>query len=281
MKNGMKNARKICFGILSSQSAVRMGRWSWLAVLFMMLAACASAPERSAQATSAELAEDSMDWYHEGLHWTRTAAEYRAVLEQTYTLAAQRLETLAEGREPGTWAISADADETLVSNSQYDFEVKQRGQQFSRDSWYAWVERREAPALPGAVDFTRRVKELGGVVAIVTNRDTAICGATADNLRQVGIAFDIVLCREGDSEKEPRWEALAQGTAGQWPEAQLGADAAPGPVEILMWVGDNIGDFPHLDQSYRHSDGDLSEFGDRYFALPNPMYGSWEDNPKK
>ena len=245
----------------------------------LLLVACAGTPP--AAEPMSQTADDSQDWYSEALHWTRTSAEHRAILEQTFKLAAQRIEVLAAGRAPGTWAIAADADETLVDNSQYDLEVKRAGEEFNTESWHAWVRREAAPALPGAVAFIDRVKALGGVVAVVTNRRTEVCAPTARNLKDVGIAFDVVLCREEDGQKEPRWDAVAAGQTTEWPEAQFSDAGAPGPVEILMWLGDNIGDFPDLDQSARQQPGELEGFGDRFIALPNPMYGSWEDNPKQ
>ena len=219
--------------------------------------------------------------FHEGLHWSRNAAEHRAVFEQTYALAYERLLELADGKETGTWAVSLDADETLVDNSLYEVEINQRGESFSQESWGEWVQRRAAPALPGAVEFTAKVKAMGGVVAVVTNRRFYNCEATADNLRQAGIHFDVAMCRVDERDKEPRWDALAAGTTAGWKDAQKGSDLDFGPVEVLLWLGDNIGDFPHLDQEIRNRPEPLSEFGDRFFVLPNPMYGSWEDNPKQ
>ncbi len=265
--------------IMFTAPQAHLSRLSILIVAISLLSGCATVP--SSSDIAAEPVKDSKDWYTEALHWTRTSAEHRAILEQTFLLATQRIEVLAEGRARGTWAIATDADETLVDNSQYDYEVKSRGEAFNRESWHEWCERRAAPALPGAVAFTRRVKELGGIVAVVTNRDVVVCEATADNLRAVDIVYDIVLCRDGDGEKEPRWDVVAAGRSAQWPAAQLSGDAAPGPVEILMWLGDNIGDFPDLDQSARSQPGVMDDFGVRFFALPNPMYGSWEENPKR
>jgi predicted secreted acid phosphatase len=58
------------------------------------------------------------------------------------------------------------------------------------------------------------------------------------------------------------------------------ADADLPPLEVLMWVGDNIQDFPGLGQNLRMMAGpSYGRFGERYFLLPNPMYGSWESNP--
>ena len=50
-------------------------------------------------------------------------------------------------------------------------------------------------------------------------------------------------------------------------------------MRVLMWVGDNIQDFPTLTQSIRtRDDAAFAEFGEGFVVLPNPMYGSWEKN---
>jgi predicted secreted acid phosphatase len=50
---------------------------------------------------------------------------------------------------------------------------------------------------------------------------------------------------------------------------------------VVAFVGDNIQDFPGLDQSLRRREDEdeaFAAFGARFFVLPNPMYGSWERN---
>jgi len=47
-------------------------------------------------------------------------------------------------------------------------------------------------------------------------------------------------------------------------------------------VGDNITDFPDLDQAIRlEKDPAFADFGRRFIVLPNPMYGSWVGNPRE
>lgn len=250
-----------------------------------LLAACAStkpvsAPEPASTPAPAQSAA-AEEIFHEALQWSRNSAEHRAVYEQIFTVATRHLEELAAGHETGSWAVSIDADETLIDNSTYEVEISQRGETFDQQTWNEWVHREEAPATPGAVTFTAKVKSMGGIVAVVTNRRTHQCAATADNLRKDGIVFDVVLCRLDDGEKEPRWEALSQGTTAQWPDAQFSGKNDYGPLTILMWLGDNIGDFPDHDQETRHREGPMYEYGDKFFILPNPLYGSWESNPKQ
>ena len=46
---------------------------------------------------------------------------------------------------------------------------------------------------------------------------------------------------------------------------------------ILAFIGDNILDFPGLDQRVTTAGEEAyADFGVRFFMLPNPMYGSWQ-----
>jgi len=205
-------------------------------------------------------------------HWARSSAEHDAAYRQIYALATVALEAQVPSFEPGKWAVALDADETVIDNSQYQKEREKACKGFTGESWRAWVERREAKPLPGAQAFLRRVKELGGVVAIVTNRDAEHCPATMDNFKAMDLPYDLMLCQTDTGEKEPRWRSVENGTAS--PEVP--------PLKIVMWLGDNIGDFPDLDQSLGHQGAEaFRSFGTRFFVLPNPMYGSWQRNPEE
>ncbi len=205
------------------------------------------------------------------VHWTLTAAEHAAVFLQTYVLAAERVEAMANGLGAGRWAVVLDGDETVLDNAEYQRRRARLGQGFTLESWFEWAREERARALPGATAFIHRVQELGGRAVIVTNRDDEICEPTRRNLEALRIEVDLVMCRvNGVSDKEPRFQALETGTA---------APALPA-LRILAWVGDNIEDFPGGTQELRESGpAAFADFGQRFFMLPNPMYGSWERNP--
>lgn len=254
-----------------------MSRHTPCAVLLAVLlsAGCASvtapaptpAPSTPPQETAA--ATPSVP---EAVLWTATAAEHRAAYLQAFRQAAVVLEQLVEGRRPYTWAVSLDADETVLSNVRYEIERASQGLGFDAASWAEWVHREEAAALPGARDFLETVRRLGGHIAIVTNRSESLCPPTAANLRAQRLPYDVVLCKpdDGPSDKTPRWKAVQEGTASQ----QLP------PLELVMWIGDNIHDFPGGSQEWAGGSEDAVRwFGERFFVLPNPMYGSWTDNP--
>ena len=247
-----------------------MPRWLIIIPAACLLTACISVRTQTTSSQAPAVAEPAAAELPKEIRWVRSSAEYRAVLVQTYRLATAALERRAAGREAGTWAVAIDADETLISNSEQSKAAALGAPGSFEEQWDAWVERREAPALPGARGFLRRVHELGGKVAVVTNRRQRHCPQTADNLRAQDLPFDVLLCRGDDRDKRPRWRRVEDGTAS--PDLP--------PLEIVMWLGDNIHDFPGLDQRLRDAGLEATvDFGDRFFVLPNPLYGSWEHNP--
>lgn len=247
------------------------------AVPALLLAACAStvvtAPPTTPPAPPPVTADSVLAAMSPGLHWLRDSSEHRADFLQTYRLAGEILQEMAAGREPGTWAVALDADETVIDNSLYQKEREAIGEGFSRESWNTWTARQEAPPLPGAVEFLERVHALGGTIAIVTNRDEEQCPDTEANFEAYGIPYNVILCRVGgESRKEQRWRSIEDGTSPLGPPGR----------EILMWLGDNIGDFPGQTQDLRLAPPEAYDaFGRRWLVLPNPVYGSWEDNPKQ
>jgi 5'-nucleotidase (lipoprotein e(P4) family) len=204
--------------------------------------------------------------------WAHTSAEYQAIVRQTYTYATQLIRDMIDSRKPGTWAVVLDADETVISNAAFDWELQMRGAEETEENWLAWTKRHEATAMPGVIRFLEQIHRWGGRIAIVTNRFLNECPDTELNFKKHGIPYDVIFCQGSDSEKESRWDAIERGTA------------SPGvpPLEILLWVGDNIRDFPEMDQDLRFKgDESFSLFGTRYLVMPNPMHGSWTDNLPK
>lgn len=247
-----------------------------------VLAACAGAPARTGApaapapptapaaqgATAAVLPKE--------LHWSRDAAEHDALFAQVYRAATERVDRLAAGLPAGGWAVILDADETVLDNSPYYREQsagKLTQPPYDAAGFEAWARRGEAPALPGAAAFITHVNAMGGRAVIVTNRVAAVCDATRENFRRLSLPVAAVLCRPAETgDKNPRFAAVQAGTTG----AGLPA------LRVLVWVGDNILDFPGLTQDVRRQgEAGTADFGSRFFLLPNPMYGSWEQNPPR
>jgi 5'-nucleotidase (lipoprotein e(P4) family) len=203
------------------------------------------------------------------IRWFRTAAEYKALTRQAYAIASEKLPELSRDIAAQSWAVILDADETVLDNSEYQRRRAMLDSGYTEATWAMWVNERAAPPIPGAPEFTRRVHELGGRVAIVTNRADSLCAATRANLQTAGIEADIVLCQTpGASDKNPRFQRVQNGTA------VAGVPA----LAVVAWVGDNILDFPGMTQAMRSDPRAFDQFGKKFFVLPNPMYGSWQSN---
>ncbi|HEY6123117.1 MAG TPA: HAD family acid phosphatase [Steroidobacteraceae bacterium] len=246
-------------------------RWIVFIALFSMACGGArSAPPATAPppiASPAAAAPPARD--PDAIRWVRDAAEYRAAVMQVYRQATARVEAEAAARKAGTWAVVLDADETVISNLTYQVERSRAGLAYSPESWREWVSRRAATPLPGAAAFLARVHDLGGRIAIVTNRRQSECEDTIAVFRLHALQYDAVLCRSdgGPSDKNPRFEAVAAGQT----------TAGAGPLAVVAFVGDNILDFPQASQaSARENAASLDAFGVRFFVIPNPMYGSWQ-----
>lgn len=214
--------------------------------------------------------------------WARTAAELDAIRLGVFQAATRALEErLADpearavgasggSREPLPPAVIADLDETLLDNSRFEAErILQPGGR--QPSWREWVERAEAEALPGALEFLRRADVLGVTVFYVTNRDVTEEPATRRNLQRLGFPLsssaDTVLSRgekEGwGSDKESRRQAITR------------------EYRVLLVLGDDLNDFVsarHLGIRERREliRKTQSHWGRDWFMLPNPLYGSWK-----
>lgn len=246
----------------------RAHRWLFVAAT-VGASGCTQAPKttRPAPAAAQPAAERPLP---NEIRWFRNSAEYRALTQQVYSTAAARLPGLSSGLARSSWAVILDADETVLDNSEYQRRRAVLDSGFTNDSWTQWVNERAAVAVPGAVDFTKFVHAIGGMVVIVTNRSIDVCDATRANLALIGVMPDLLLCQpKGESDKNPRFQRVQNGTA------ESGIPA----LKVVAWVGDNIQDFPNLTQAARDNPAVLAEFGRKYFVLPNPMYGSWQQVP--
>ncbi len=210
------------------------------------------------------------------VRWIRKSSEYFALCVQTYREAQRAVRQTAK-KERKNWVVVLDIDETVLDNSQYQIELFSSGTEFTLDSWAAWVKRREAGTVPGAKAFLDSVRGLGrkAHVAFISNRDVSLDQDTIENMKRLGLFRDgdIMLSKTGkDDTKEVRRQCLTSGA---------GRCAKYGPMPIVALLGDQIRDFmeltkPEQIQELRDSKiADDTLWGQKYFMLPNPMYGDW------
>lgn len=222
---------------------------------------------------------------YDATRWYRDSAERNAQYNQVFSIGLEKVAAKAKQQKlkQNQWGVIMDIDETVLDNSEYEKENILSCQEYSPQSNYAFMERKVSIATPGAHNFTCGVQKLGGKVVLVTNRDgnydDKIQRATIDNLRTAGICFDNVVFANGskDSNKTPRFKAVAAGNY-----ESIVAIHPMKAFKVLAYFGDNIQDFPDITQTdaiKQDPNGSYwQKFGQEYFSLPNPTYGSWERN---
>lgn len=244
-------------------------------------AATASAPAVSHDAASAD---DNLN----AVLWVQTSAEYRALGLQAFRAAADHLDraladrgwdalvaderaNAAGGLAP---AVIMDIDETVLDNSPYQARLVRSGEQFDEVSWAGWVAEEKAAALPGVVEFAREATRRGITIVYISNRAQHLDVATIANLRRVGMPVaspDVFLglgthvegCEQHGSEKNCRRQRIGR------------------QYRVLMQFGDQLGDFVQVLSNTADGRAALMDqhgewFGERWWMLPNPTYGSWE-----
>lgn len=202
--------------------------------------------------------------------WIQRSAEYKALCQQAYNIATERLlaatsRPLAPGEK--RWAIVTDIDETMVDNTANSVYQALRGEDYVQASWDKWCDQADAVALQGAVDFFRRADALGVDIYYISNRNELNRAGTMRNLRALGfpqIDDSHFMLKDKTSDKTARRNKVLE------------------THNILMLLGDNLGDFDHFFDIHDEVVRDqgvvrfAEEFGRRFIVLPNPNYGTWE-----
>jgi 5'-nucleotidase (lipoprotein e(P4) family) len=230
---------------------------------------------------------DKIDNNYNTLKWYRTSAEKKAIYHEVFNNAYDKISTkvINNKLESGNWGIISDIDETVLDNTSYQLENLKTCKKFSPKMFYNSLAKENSPATPGAASFTCKIQQLGGTVIFVTNRDgtfdNTVIPSTINNLKKVGICFDNILFAKGskptDMDKNSRFNAVVNGDYTNM--LRLKNMKA---INIIGYFGDNIQDFPNIYQNKLENtnvnDHIFSQFGNTYFELPNPTYGSWEKN---
>lgn len=197
----------------------------------------------------------------------KASARTSVVLDQGATLSAPRWTDCA-GKPP---AAVFDADETVLLNLGVEELSARHPGPFDEKQWDRW-ERTGAnavAAVPGARDAFARMRAAG--VAIVINSNRVDVGGSIAALKAAGlgdfVAGDTLYLRDagGKSGKDAR-------------RARIAAHYC-----VVAMAGDQLGDFsdlfnaiPSVSDRRRAADSGAiaAMWGDGWFVLPNPVYGS-------
>jgi len=203
--------------------------------------------------------------------WQQSSGEHRALCYQSFALARMLLDRDLRNRgRRQRRAVIVDVDDTVLDNSRYQAaEIKQH---FNYpQGWTEWINRAEATAVPGAVEFLQYANSRGARVFYVTNRKQIEKDGTTRNLKALGfpeVNDETLLVRTDPKSdtKEPRRLAIMS------------------KYHVVLLMGDDLNDFSEAFEKSRTvasridaAEQNKSQFGTHFIVLPNPMYGNWEN----
>jgi acid phosphatase len=230
-----------------------------------------------------------------GVMWAKHAAEYQAVTAQVYAQATRDLPRLladqswnaVPGHEGDTGkppAIILDVDETVVSS--VDFEIDHYP--YTSLKHYEWTNSHKALPIRGVADFVATARSSGIEVFYVTNRLCEVIEGNNDTCPQKAATIEDI--REVGIEVDTEHVLLAGERPGWGKEKLVRREHIAKTHRVIMLVGDDYSDFipctrakpvaPCMEGATRASraaalDTDKDYWGNGWYILPNPMYGSW------
>ena len=271
------------------------------AILIALLGACTGLPTRTvstpepgttpavdtavAAAPAGPRANDNLN----AVAWFQTSVEYRLIAGQAWRGALVQLDraiktpgwdalTHEDRATPVTaslpLAVIVDVDETVLDNSPYQARVIRDNKSFDEFTWSEWVREAAAKPIPGALEFARAATARGVTVYYISNRAADLSAVTVKNLRQAGFPIK-------DESQFLGLGTVVDGCESEGSEKGCRRQLIGRSHRVLMQFGDQIGDMatvvannlPGREAAVRPY---LGWIGERWFVLPNPMYGSWE-----
>ncbi|MBS0438489.1 MAG: acid phosphatase [Proteobacteria bacterium] len=252
------------------------------------LGACASAPQRPAMH-----AGESADSKYAGndllyaVAWMQTSIEHDLVYAGIYKMAETQLlaaladphwDALPRGERSNDAqglpaAVIVDIDETVFDNSPFEARLVRDNVTSSKTAFAAWVRQASAKPLPGALEYAKFAAAHGVTVFYISNRDEEMADSTRANLVADGFPLaDGAMLNRGS----PTPGCVERSSDDKGCRRRLVAQK----YRVLAMFGDNFADF--IDGADADNVARAERiapyrgwFGERWFALPNPVYGSW------
>jgi 5'-nucleotidase (lipoprotein e(P4) family) len=242
----------------------------WHVLVFLVVAnMVASAPAEDPSPGSE--AHEMLD----AVVWEQTSAEFYAAARQAFNAATEKMDLGLRDKfwtaspkqlEAGKFqdlppAVVVNVDETVISNTPYISRLILKHSPMDWTGYDSWAKEAKCPAIPGAKKFLDHAADRDVAIIYNTMRPDQWRQATISNLKWLEYPFD--------SDKD---------------ELIMGSDwsSALEKHRILVVVGDTLSDFmleSVNDAAKRREQAAQchSYWGMKWFIIPNPMMGQWED----
>jgi 5'-nucleotidase (lipoprotein e(P4) family) len=222
--------------------------------------------------------------------WVQNSAEYKANARQIYANAQRALDDAIKDK---SWsaleqttaqklplAVILDLDETAVSNLPFEARSIRAGVTYSQAIWDEWVSNAAATAIPGSVAFLDYAYKNKVTPFYITNRRAIDSDKTRENIAKLG--FPVVnVPDEGGAIID---NLLLRGEKKEWSDGDKTSrrNWVAQRYRVLLLLGDDLNDFTAVAGKSESERDDIvalhgNDWGTRWFILPNPMYGSWQN----
>jgi acid phosphatase len=221
--------------------------------------------------------------------WMREALEYPALTRQTYALAARQLPALMQRpgfasletgpAVSGRAAVVLDLDETVLDTTAFNAALIWQGRAFTETAWQEWMRQGEEQAVAGALEFIQSAVQQGAEVFYVTNR---LCQPVAHDPCPAKTRTMVRMAKLGFPRSDDPRAFLLAGERPDWGSDKTTRRRYIAQTHrIVLLAGDDLGDFlpKAVVETLRREPVGMAQyahhFGDDWFLLPNPLYGSW------
>lgn len=252
----------------------------------LLICACILSPKSA-------LADESLS----AIAWLQKSAEFQAIASQTFENASQKLEKAVfdnnwtaaieqfgqEDMKQLPNAIILDLDDTLISTMPYRGELELDNNEHSESRFNRWVEHERVNLVPHVMKLIKKASTLGVRVLLISDRvckpnprdPCPIKTKTSKVLSRVSLAF-------------PKDQMFFRGEFADWNQDQSSRRKFIAKrYRILMIIGDDINQMipraSNLPASARMKLASQYDemWGNRWFLIPNPVYGGWRDTMEK
>jgi acid phosphatase len=202
--------------------------------------ACGEPPRGEFEIPNLGVIKEQIKAYHD-------SGEYDRELQAVADKAKRYLEENLPRYQGQKNAVVFDIDETALSNwtviKQFDFG-------YVRKMRLEWLQKAEAPAIPGTLELFKLAREKGLAIFFITGREESERALTIVNLNKVGYTgYSELICKP---DEQPNV------TVGEFKRLERKRLTEKG-YRIILNIGDQMSDL-------------AGGYSEATFKLPNPMY---------